>query len=215
MRNAHTLFVWNGNFAPGGVAKEEWTMTLRGTPVEPVTSLQGMADIAAAGWQAWRDHLAPHLASTSNLLKCTVASVTALGLWEKDATGQFKKGEKILTKDGTNASTQFHPLQTALACTLHTVRAGATGRGRFFFPLVAETLANDGGLTPARHIEIATSVASFVQALNAIPNFGVVEVFSSKGVSTRVDSISVGRIPDTLRTRRRSLVETREVRPIP
>jgi hypothetical protein len=105
-----------------------------------------------------------------------------------------------------------YPPQVALAVSLNTSRRGATGRGRFYLPCPTVGLSTDtmvGDINGANSCR--DSVKTWLDALNNEPgidvvNFGVC-VASSKGYNTAVTSVRVGRVLDTIRSRRRSLGE--------
>lgn len=109
--------------------------------------------------------------------------------------------------------------QTALACSLHTTRRGATGRGRFFLPMPLVDLQGDLRMTVQDARARADVLATFVANLNNQPGIDVlglqVCVASSRGYNTTVSSVSVGRVIDTMRSRRNSLNEARDLVPVP
>jgi hypothetical protein len=118
------------------------------------------------------------------------------------------------TPGGAGTADQRLLPQSALAVSLMTERRGRTGRGRFFLPLPNVLVdSNDGWRIPAA---TATSIgASAVQLLDDManqPGFDLVGLFpvvaSTKGYHSDVTQVRVGRIVDTIRSRRRSLDES-------
>lgn len=109
--------------------------------------------------------------------------------------------------------------QVAMACSLHTDRRGATGRGRFYLPMPLVDLQEDLRMTQQDADARGAIVAQLVANLNNQPGFDVlglnVYIASSKGYNTRVTGASVGRVIDTMRSRRNALNEARNVLPIP
>lgn len=103
--------------------------------------------------------------------------------------------------------------QNALAVTLNTGRRGPSGRGRFFIPMPEVSVDSTDGFhinMPQAEL-IASSAEQFIEALNNHPgidsgNMHVV-VASTKGFNTGVSSIRVGRVVDTIRSRRNKLTE--------
>jgi hypothetical protein len=100
----------------------------------------------------------------------------------------------------------------ALAVSLNTPRRGPSGKGRFFLPMPAVTI-NPGNLeiSAADAQGVADSAAQWLNDLGNEPGVDVLGlaavVASTKGYNTRVSSVRVGRVLDTIRTRRRSLKE--------
>lgn len=102
----------------------------------------------------------------------------------------------------------FHPFQTARVITLGTGQRGASKRGRIFAP-VPNALVDDEGLTtPESASGCAAATAVFLSNLNDhFPGTSQVVIASSKGYNTAVTTVSVGRVLDTMRSRRTSLDE--------
>jgi hypothetical protein len=117
----------------------------------------------------------------------------------------------VVSQPGGTLSGLFYPPQVALAVSLMTARRGPTGKGRFFLP------ATTVNLDPASTIPIADaeavrgSVQTFLNALNNLPGFdntgSRVVVASSKGYNTDVNGVRVGRVLDTIRSRRNQILE--------
>lgn len=104
------------------------------------------------------------------------------------------------------------PAQTALAVSVGSARRGPTGRGRFYLPLCGlEVSGADLSYSTAAAIAARDSAKTFLDALNNQPGVDfanvVVVVVSTKGYTSLVNSVRVGRVPDTIRSRRTSLPE--------
>jgi hypothetical protein len=103
--------------------------------------------------------------------------------------------------------------QAALAVTLQSGRSGPSGRGRFYLPMPTTPLEGDLRIS----VDNANSVAASVRTLfQNIANQPFVDlpgatmaptVASSKGYNTPVTSVKVGRVIDTIRSRRNALAE--------
>lgn len=102
--------------------------------------------------------------------------------------------------------------QSALCISLGTARRGATGRGRFYVPmpnfeLDRATLQIGGSATD----DVRIQARNLIQNLNNQPGLDgidlVVSVVSSKGYATPVNSVRVGKVIDTIRSRRAQLPE--------
>lgn len=129
-----------------------------------------------------------------------------------DAAGHYLEDASIYelpaTIKGSASPLSIKPFQVAMVCTLHTGKRGAQNRGRFYVPLPSITVGPDG-LFPAADIAgITTATASLISEINAqLMQACQVIVASSKGHGSYVTGVSVGRVPDTVRSRRRSLLE--------
>jgi hypothetical protein len=114
----------------------------------------------------------------------------------------------------------YPPPQLSLAATLRTrLPRGRGSRGRMYLPPVAAfgSPGTDGRLTAAQATDVASSVASLVERLNATYTLvGRVGVASNAGagVHEHVTEIGVGRTIDTIRSRRSSLIEDYQIVPI-
>lgn len=113
------------------------------------------------------------------------------------------------------------PPQVSLALTLLTNKSrGRASRGRFYVPAPALAISADGRITAAAALNFANMGANLIKSLNtAMPEFRVA-VFSNvgDGAKSQVQAVTCGRVYDTLRSRRRSLDEDRQlsaVDPIP
>jgi hypothetical protein len=149
--------------------------------------------------------------SRAVLREVKVASIGALGTYTADP-----KISGILAAPGFDVTGNVKPpAQTSLAVSLNTARRGATGRGRFYLPLPGGAVGDDGLYTDVYRDNVAASVKQWLDDLNNEPNVDVlglrVIVASSKGYNTDVTGVRVGRVPDTMRSRRRSLNETYEL----
>lgn len=106
--------------------------------------------------------------------------------------------------------TQNPPPQIALAVSLMTNKQrGRASKGRFYLPLPTLPVGSDGMLTSANALSYAEPTAVFINDLNeALPEFtvGVVSDIGT-GAQSAVTGVRVGRVYDTIRSRRRSLPE--------
>lgn len=102
--------------------------------------------------------------------------------------------------------------QLSLACSLTTATRGAKGRGRFYLPQPYIATQGDGLILDVDRDGVANSVAQMITDIN--DQVGVdstddtVIVASSAGVNSRVTGVRVGRVLDTIRSRRRQLDES-------
>lgn len=101
-----------------------------------------------------------------------------------------------------------HVDQVSVVISLNTAMRGARGRGRIFLPGPGVPIGDGSVMSATDAQNIATSGAALLSAINAkFPNTGNVCVASSLGTNSDVTSVRVGRVFDTVRSRRTSLVE--------
>jgi hypothetical protein len=102
--------------------------------------------------------------------------------------------------------------QAALAISLLTARRGPTGKGRFYVPMPMLNLGQDMLANPARIAQVQASAATLLNNLGNAPGVDVFDlrpvVSSTKGYNSTVTAVRVGRVVDTIRSRRRSLDES-------
>lgn len=112
---------------------------------------------------------------------------------------------------GGTASVPSFPFQVSLCMSLQTGQRGPRKRGRVYLPTPLVTLEPDGQFQAAQAIAIRDRFATFLNNLNnhTGPDAQAPEVViaSSKGLNTIVNGVRVGRVLDTMRSRRRSLPE--------
>lgn len=105
------------------------------------------------------------------------------------------------------------PPQSALAITLRTdAQRGRAARGRFYVPTLARAVSQDGRITVAQATDAVAVSTTFLNALNAaLPGWSAA-VVSDIGAGTfrEVKYLEVGRVLDTIRSRRTSLDEDRQ-----
>lgn len=102
------------------------------------------------------------------------------------------------------------PPQVALAITLRTIaRRGLASSGRFYVPVPAYDLTADGRLSVANATTIVGYATTLLNALDDAMDDWTPGVVSNVGAGARrvVSHVEVGRVYDTIRTRRISLPE--------
>jgi len=200
------LIRFDGDFVNGGLTAENWSYGLRTSSI-PVQSVAGDMAEASALATHWFNTLGGVQPPQVVLKKVTVVGIDAAGKWQKNPDGSFQKGEWQGAIAGLSPQDSQHPLQTAVAITLLTARAGSTGKGRIFLPYSQGALEPDGRLAQAKALAIGTELKDLVNLINASAYLPNVVVASSKGYTSEVTSVKCGRVVDTLRSRRRSQVE--------
>jgi len=110
------------------------------------------------------------------------------------------------------------PPQVAMAVTLDTgLRRGRAHQGRFYLPLPAMSVATSGFISVADQNAAALTIKNFLTAVqNNVPGVQV-GVTSSLGTGEQntVTAFRLGRVMDTIRSRRTSLPEGYLVTPVP
>lgn len=141
------------------------------------------------------------------------AKLTTLKLNEIGTDGRYVSASDTVRYDWATpypgvGSTQLPP-QVALAISLVTDAArGRASAGRFYVP-VGIGVSSDGRLPSSAQQSAATAATALLNSLNtALPGF-TVGVVSSVGTGTQrvATGVRVGRVLDTMRSRRRALVE--------
>jgi len=147
----------------------------------------------------------------------TLNGVTARSLDSRGVTTTQAEGLPISATAGT--SSQTLPNQCAVVCSLLTARAGRTGKGRIYLPLLGLTLQGDGTVPSAGQTAIANGMKALIDTLNTAlvavatsPKIGVQSHTASSqdaGAYTgaAVTNVAIGNIVDTQRRRRGSLTE--------
>lgn len=197
---------------------EEWSCSLRSTVLDP---------LPAGGLQTVCNSLATTLGNwfTAGSI---VSNFAALGWVKFNQVGVDGKqlGSVTAFKDlapvAAGSSSGTYPAQVALVATLETgLTRGLAHRGRIFLPSPKFPVDADGRITQANADACATSVASLISSINAVTGYGSTIVASKGGINQAagdqrsVTGVTVGRVLDTMRSRRTSLPEERTtVKPV-
>lgn len=154
-----------------------------------------------------------HAAATLKEVK--FASINALGKYNEDPYVV-----NVVDTQGGGQGGALRPPQVALAVSLMTARRGASGRGRFYIPLPSMNLSVADLTIAADQADLVqASAAALVNNINNAPGIDVlglqVIVASTKGFNTEVTGVRVGRVMDTIRSRRNAIPEGyRSVSPV-
>lgn len=131
-------------------------------------------------------------------------------------------GEAAKVPPSAGNGTTGHPFQTAMVSSLRTQHAGASGRGRLYWPataatIQASTLRMDPAALPGTVAEIATFLVAIGDAVSAAVGTDVfLAVWSRKLAALySVTHVQMGDIADTQRRRRDTLVEAIHTAVIP
>jgi len=110
--------------------------------------------------------------------------------------------------------TSFHPIQTAVVTSLITAHAGASGRGRLYWPAVglaidSTTLRFTSGIVSSVLTDMETYLSAIETAVQTTAGPTELCVWSRKTQGCfGVVRLRIGNVPDVQRRRRDALVET-------
>lgn len=203
MRPAHWLLSFTGVSGYAEPAPEQWQFGVR-IPVRnsDVNSLE--SDATDAG-NIFASDLAAVLGNNQRLTKITLARVGIDGRWERNIDGSYRKGEILRAITGSRTVQPVMPASTALVASLVTGRAGPSGKGRIFLPIGRLALGPDGRVDSVETDFIGDAVRDFVSNINS--QVGPIHVVSTKGFTSAVIGVRVGRVPDVMTSRRRDQPE--------
>lgn len=211
------LLTFKGDFADASLRPMEiWQFGLRfprmTESVAPDT-VAAFTDKAGQAAALWLTHLGPFHNPLIRLRGVRLSTHNEGGLTAVTPEGEYAQGDWEGTTPATaGASTKF-PLQTAAVASLMTPRAGASGRGRIFLPQLRYALDDEWGFPETARQPVADAVKNLLVALR--PIVGEARVFSGKGFSSPIESVRVGSVPDTQRSRRGAIDEVYSVSPLP
>lgn len=170
-------------------------------PIDPATLVDDIADVFATWW------------ATQQI--ASAAALTTVKFNKIGPDGRYVSQDETVLADitppVTGGGTSGQAPQVALAVTLNTNRLrGLAARGRFYLPVPSPDVQADGAITQATAQLFADGATELINDLNAILGeqrpIGVAS--DVRGGSFQVvRSVRVGRVYDTIRSRRRALPE--------
>ena len=197
----HTRVTWNGVLGLPSAPAEHFSfgLNLGGIPSpDPANAVQ----YAAAG-KAMFNRVESLICDNAFITECKVANI--------GPDGKYLNNPVIVPVDGGVGAVAGprHPFQISVCVSLSTGQRGRSQRGRFYLPAPGIGIIPTSGLMNAgEQAAIAGSMVTFINAINAIHPGSPVSICSRKGFNTNVTGVRVGRVADTMRSRRRSLPET-------
>jgi hypothetical protein len=129
----------------------------------------------------------------------------------------FTSGPDVKVGNGVGP---VHPFSTAVAVTWTTdFSRGRGSKGRIFLPAPCVDINNEGQITASERDGIAVSLSTMISAFNAVnpvPGDAMRAVVASgvNGALNPIKGVSVGSVPDTMRSRRNKLIESRFLAPV-
>ncbi len=202
----HTRVTFGGTFGAVSTAVEQWSFRFNLNGVATPDTPGALANVLK---DAWQTHLAARCRSRVRLTQVKVANINAEGKY----AGATPPG--IWTGDiaATGADNTLVPNQVALAISLTTGLRGPSSRGRFYLPLPVYSADTDGRLDAASVNTMRTAAVAFLDAVNLAASNATplssrkVGILSRNGTNPQVTGVRVGKVPDTMRSRRRSMLE--------
>jgi hypothetical protein len=150
----------------------------------------------------------------------TRAAMVSAKLNRIDTDGRYMDAVAVETVLGTpivGAVASNQPAQVSAAITLQTAIARGRGsKGRFYLPMPSQmsSLGTDGRITVAQALQMAEACAYLIREINSeYAGTAAVGVASNAGagIHAAATEVRVGRVPDTIRSRRSSLAEDYEI----
>jgi hypothetical protein len=182
-----------------------WTLTHTGfTTVEQPDP----AGYAAAVVNSWWGNSGNHIASHAKLTLVKANLVGEDGHYVDPRQTHFVEYVSGIAAAGGSAD--LLPPQCTLAVTTVTgSKRGPAHAGRWFPPALSSSIGTDGLVPIATATDIATVSARFINALDAVDPDWKPAVVSKVGTGwgQEITGVRVGRVVDTQRRRRSSLVE--------
>lgn len=170
-------------------------------PLDPATVIDDIAGVFADWWP------------TQSI--ASAAALTTVKFNRIGPDGRYESQDETILADivppVTGGGTSGQPAQVALAITLDTNRLrGLAARGRFYLPVPSAPVAADGLISTATAQLYADGATELINDLNAILGddrpIGVASDVR-QGAFQVVRQVRVGRVYDTIRSRRRALPE--------
>lgn len=210
---AHAILTFGG---PLFSATEEWSMSLRLAGTMPLEAADPAAEQVLC--EAYAEAIRLQWVKTTSL----PSYQAALG-WVKfnkvDVNGHYRfqhtnrKDYATAVQAGKTTGTQAP--QVSQVITLRTAeKRGLAHSGRMYVPTPAHSVGADGRISTADQTAQATWAKDLINAINAV-NAGALVTIMSKGSESKglppvdhlVNRVEIGRVYDTMRSRRTSLAE--------
>lgn len=190
---------------------EGWSMGLTmgheglGDGTNPSSVDEAIVTAATAFFSSWAVAAPVHLTT----IKYNLIGVNGR-YYEPTASTRYDYAEPIV-----GGATSALPIPQATVCvSLMTSNSrGPAHAGRFFMPGPGVSCTTDGRLTVANATNFASLATDFLNDLNAVDTSYLAAVVSNVGIGAQnlIDHVRVGRVIDTMRSRRTSLVEDYQV----
>ena len=186
---------------------EEWSCRLNITSAGTLpdsTAADGMLAGLVSAVTAWVTSADSRLSTATGLSWVKFNEMNALGHYTNPDNTRLAEPVGVL---GTG--TPVMPPQVAVVVSLLTAHArGKAHAGRMFTPALACGVG-EGFLSPSasQTTGMVSNATALLNAINAVVDPAGVSIISATGESNHVTKVALGRIFDTMRSRRRSLSE--------
>lgn len=210
---ARNKVVLNGTMIGG----EIWStgITYAGPGGEVIESAEGCQDWAEAVAALFPSIIANDL---GNYLS-TSAEVTGVTVYHYPASGPADALGTAPTPDSPGLTAITCPFQTSVVMSMRTASAGASFRGRNYWPALAADILSTGRIATGDATDLATRwtelLVAIAEASTLTPTPVPMIYSATRNLITPVTFVSVGDVPDTQRRRRNALVESYSSAPYP
>ena len=205
--DVHHLYLQWGGKLPGN---EQWSCGIRLTPVAPggpVAVTSGMLDSAVMAIGLFHGSAGSKISPNAKLSFVKLNPIGVDGRYIFDDTTEAV----VADVGGTGSGGATYPNQVALVVSLTTgFSRGPAHRGRFYLPLPTAPVDVNGMISASDAAGVGVKVDELLTNINAISAGMEASVMSRKDGAPghrRITGCEVGRILDTQRRRRRSLIE--------
>lgn len=180
-----------------------------GMPQVDPTTLSAVATIVNTGW--WQKSVGTGGANVIGSARLTGIKLNRIGPDGKYVDQQAMTHMYPTPIIGNGGSAIIAPQLTTVVTLRTAVERGRGSKGRMYLPPVANmaSLSSDGRLETAQAVLVAAAAATLVNGLNAYYGSGKVGVASNvgSGAFNHVTALTVGRVVDTMRSRRNKQLE--------
>jgi len=193
-------------------ATEEWSCSLRLLGTMPLTDSNEAAEDASC--DAYAEAIRLQWIKTTNI-SSSVSSLAWVKFNKVDTAGHYRfpytnrKDYSPAVAAGGSAS-NVSPAQVSQVVTLRTAASrGHAHAGRIFLPVPKDMVDGSGRISTTVQTAHCTWARDLLDAINQVDTTAYVGIASKvgAGLSRRVTRIEVGRVYDTMRSRRTKLAE--------
>jgi hypothetical protein len=205
---AHAVLSWGGPLFDGG---EEWTNSLRliGAGAESIGTQEHDTELMTEYADVIKARVAAAGCPSTQLAKVTWVKFNRVGLDGRYRNEYTNRLDFAAVSCSANASFAG-PAQVSQVITLRSAsKRGLAHAGRIYLPVPDTSLGTDGRISLVKQAADLAWVKSTLDAINAVDISLYIGIASKvrTGASKRVVRVEVGRVLDTMRSRRSSLAE--------
>lgn len=201
--SAHHLLSFGGTL-PGD---ESWTMGLRlagiGSP-DQAAELALATTVSEAMATKWAT-----MTSINGVVRLAWLKLNKIGVDGKYANGWTTRVDYTAPGISSGNGSSQYPNQVSLVASLTTNTArGLAHQGRLYFPIPSPPVVADGRISAGEALEALNQITDFLDVVNAASGGSVIVASKERsGDQHTVTGVRVGRVLDTMRSRRTSLAE--------